>query len=145
MVCINSQIPLPERNRRIDIWWRGEKNGSLMMILAHLLLLNPAWRSGSIRILRQAENADESETARREIATMLSQARMQADIAIPVSSAPFAQIFRRHSDDAALVVLGLNRIAETVQEAFYASIDSMLDGMPPALLVHSSGEADLTA
>ncbi|MDZ7618944.1 MAG: hypothetical protein U1E05_18210 [Patescibacteria group bacterium] len=36
----------------IDVWWRGMKNGELMLMLAHLLQQNPAWRNRPIRLLR---------------------------------------------------------------------------------------------
>ena len=34
-------ISQPKKKGKIDIWWRGKRNGSLMVILAHLLSLNP--------------------------------------------------------------------------------------------------------
>ena len=42
----------------IDIWWRGMKNGELMLLLAHLLHKNPEWRDNPIRVLRVVEKAE---------------------------------------------------------------------------------------
>lgn len=36
----------------VDVWWRGKKNGALMLLLAHLLIQNTAWRTRNIRLLR---------------------------------------------------------------------------------------------
>ena len=35
----------------INIWWDGPRNGNMMLILAHLLKQNQAWRNHPIRIL----------------------------------------------------------------------------------------------
>jgi len=131
--------------QRIDIWWRGHKNGSLMVILSHLLVLNAEWSRAKIRLLRQVESNGEVTEAREEIAAMLNEARIEADVAIPVSTAAFPEVFREHSGSASLVILGLNRVAESVQESFFANTEVLLKDMPPTLLVHSSGEADLMA
>ncbi|MFQ5844964.1 MAG: amino acid permease, partial [Planctomycetota bacterium] len=36
----------------IDVWWRGRANGQLMLLLAHLLAQNAAWRGCRLRLLR---------------------------------------------------------------------------------------------
>ena len=46
------------KKRRIDVWWRGRKNGELMLLLAHLLTLNDAWRQRPVRLLRVIENEE---------------------------------------------------------------------------------------
>ena len=46
----------PRGQKRIDIWWRGLKNGGLMVILAHLLTRNWEWADTRIRLLRQIDN-----------------------------------------------------------------------------------------
>ena len=129
--------------KRIDIWWRGEKNGSLMLILGHLLVLNPEWRDARLRLLRQVEDEADVETAKDEISTMLEEARINADIAVPVSNEPFPALFKNHSTESDLVILGLNRIPESVQDAYFARTEELLEGMPPTLMVYSTGEADL--
>ncbi|MFW5893590.1 MAG: amino acid permease, partial [Verrucomicrobiota bacterium] len=50
-------------SRRIDVWWRGHSNGSLMLILAYLISLNREWRGCTIRLLRLIRNKEEREAA----------------------------------------------------------------------------------
>ena len=41
----------PGQERRIDIWWRGKQyNGDLMLLLTHLLMMNPEWRDARVVI-----------------------------------------------------------------------------------------------
>ena len=42
----------PAERGRIDLWWRGDANGSLMVILAYLLTLNWEWGRRQLRVLR---------------------------------------------------------------------------------------------
>ena len=51
----------------IDIWWRGRQNGSLMLILAHLLTCSGPWRKTRIRLLRLSDPENRPE-AERELA-----------------------------------------------------------------------------
>jgi len=44
--------------RVIDIWWRGEKNGSLMTLFAYLVTLNEKWRGATLRLMRIVPAAD---------------------------------------------------------------------------------------
>ena len=46
----------------IDVWWRGQGNGALMLLLAHLLTQNDEWRGRPIRLLRVVPNAEARET-----------------------------------------------------------------------------------
>lgn len=137
--------PAKQYRPRIDIWWRGRRNGSLMLILAHLLTLVPEWRRARLRLLRQVETDAEAAAAEEEIRSMLHEARIEADISVAVSREGFPVVFRQNSADAALVILGLNRVAEDLQESFFDTAEALLRDMPSTLLVHSSGEADLMA
>jgi hypothetical protein len=39
----------------VRIWWGGlERNGDLMLLLAHLLTRNPPWREASVKLLNIA-------------------------------------------------------------------------------------------
>ncbi|MBW2709074.1 MAG: hypothetical protein JRD04_07300 [Deltaproteobacteria bacterium] len=38
-------------DRRIDVWWRDNRSGRLMLLLAHLITRNPAWEDARIRLM----------------------------------------------------------------------------------------------
>jgi hypothetical protein len=138
-------LPNTVHSRRIDIWWRGKDNGSLMVIVSHLLTLNYEWRDAKIRLLRMIQHEKGREPATRALEEMIDKARITADAQIIVSESPFTDVLHRHSSDASVVFLGfiLPEDEEAVQ--FQSRYEEMLSDMPTALLFCSSGEADLMA
>ena len=49
MIILSKPPAGPTGRSRIDVWWRGKQNnGDLMLLLAYLLTLNPAWRNAAI-------------------------------------------------------------------------------------------------
>ena len=45
-------------DRRIDVWWRDDPSGGLMLLLAHLLKHNPRWEEARIRLMADASGSD---------------------------------------------------------------------------------------
>ena len=131
---------------RIDIWWRGFANGSLMLILAHLLTLNPSWRKVRIRILRITRTEAERQSAHDELKHLIEVSRIEAEIRILVSTEPFSHTMRKESRDAVALFLGF--VLPDESNALVTSFESTaraLEGMPPAFLTCTSGAADLLA
>jgi amino acid transporter len=132
------------RGRRIDIWWRGKQNGSLMVILAHLVSLNQEWSGCGIRILRVVSDQTYCQQARSELTSLMAAARMEnANVAVIVAEQDFSATLHKHSADATLVFLGFRFPTLETASAFQERFSVLLDGMPTTMLVHSTGEADL--
>lgn len=136
---------LHRRRKCIDCWWRGRENGSLMIILAHLLMRNPEWAGSRLRLLRRVNTPAEIEEARADLVAIGQLARIEAEVEIPVSSAPFPDILREYSGASTLVFLGFYPPEVGGEEEFLRRLDAQLEGLPTVLLVCSSGEADLQA
>jgi len=128
----------------IDIWWRGQTNGSLMLILAYLLSLNSHWTRTRIRLLRYAA-AGQPEQKQTEMIRMLDAARIDAEVKIIADAPDFETAFRLHSMTAALIFIGFRLPDRNGELPFYEEITRRLDGLPPTFLVLSSGDADLLA
>lgn len=129
--------------KKIDIWWRGQDNGSLMMILAHLLCQNWEWRNSTIRILRKIEDEAGRTPATESLAKLIDAARINAEPTILVSKDNFSNILHRHSRGADLVLMGFDIPAQEDAESAFHHFESLLVDMPTTLLIHSNGEADL--
>ena len=138
-------VPITQTNPRVDIWWRGQQNGSLMVLLGHLLALNWQWSRAKIRLIRVIEDAAGREPTDQALRELVNSARVNAEVQVLVSEGPFCEILHRHSSDASLVLLGFNVPEENEAQDFYSNIQNILSELPTALLVHSSGEADLFA
>jgi hypothetical protein len=130
---------------RIDLWWRGRSNGSLMLILAYLLCSNQNWNNVKLRVIRTASNEDKRQEAHDELEKLVESARINADIRIIISDEPFDKIFCRESKDAVAVFMGFLPPDQDKAESFYQSFDQRLENMPTTFLISSSGEADLMA
>lgn len=145
IVVKDKELPKAKSQRRIDVWWRGQKNGSLMVLLAHLLTLNWAWAEAEIRLLRLIDDEAGRAPSTRALQNLLEQARVGAEVQVLVSTAPFPEILQRHSSDASVVFLGFNVPAEESALGFQSNFEGMMSQLPTTLLVASSGEADLFA
>jgi amino acid transporter len=143
VIVADKGLPSEARHRqRIDIWWRGRQNGSLMGTLAHLLSQNWEWRNSHIRILRVIQDAAGRDSSRQAVRQLVEATRIRAVPRVIVSTEPFAEVFRSHSAKADVIFLGIQPSEEASAE-LYNRISDLLVDMPTTILVHSSGEADV--
>lgn len=134
-----------KRQKVIDLWWRGRDNGSLMLILAYLLTLNQEWTGASIRVLRVVTDEEGRAEAVRDLTSLTESARIDVEAHVIVSRKPLRETLYEYSHRSTAVFLGF-RIPEVDDaERFQQAFSSLLEGLPTTLLVHSTGEADLTS
>jgi amino acid transporter len=142
---IDHGLPTQGGSRRIDIWWRGLQNGSLMLLIAHLLRLNWQWARARIRILRVVRNEQGREPATLGLTELVDAARIEARVEVVVSQDSFKEVLQTHSSDAAVVLLGFVLPEISDAATFGATYSEMTSGLPTTLLVSSTGDADLLA
>ncbi|HRX77473.1 MAG TPA: amino acid permease [Pirellulaceae bacterium] len=126
----------------IDVWWRGRQNGSLMLLLAHLLTKTTEWRNRPIRLMRVIENeagVAEVESHLRELA---DEARIIVTPIAIVSSNAMEDI-RRTSRDAALVLMGFEAPDEGDEQSFYDRMEQWSGDLLRVVFVDSIGEMSL--
>tara|TARA_B100000809_G_scaffold30919_1_gene26891 strand:- start:25 stop:2247 length:2223 start_codon:yes stop_codon:yes gene_type:complete len=145
VIVIDRGLLVVNDRRRIDCWWRGQRNGSLIFILAHLIQQNEDWHGVQLRVLRQVRHANEVAGAQEELEQICEAARIDAEIKIPVSEEPYAKVLRQESEDATLILMGFIAPSSTSELAFHESTIENLRDMPSTILVSSAGEADLLA
>ncbi len=138
-------LPGQDDTKRIDIWWRGERNGSLMLILAHLLKSNWVWSNAELRILRIMQPEQDKEQARMELQALADAGRIDITAKLVDPGETLGQTITDHSGDATVVFLGFQAPETEQAEAFFEQYSRLLDGLPTTLLVWSNGEADLMA
>ena len=143
VVLHGDELPPPGRHKRIDVWWRGHQNGSLMLLLAHLLASNLEWAGVRIRVLRYIEREAAQAPAKQALCDLIEEARVDARAEVVVGTEPFPEVLHRASADADCVLLGFELPAREVQVKWQARFGEFLTGLPPTLLVHNFGEEDL--
>ena len=132
----------PVSGGTVDIWWRGRRNGSLMLILAYLVTCNRLWRKTPIRLLRVAANGDRS-AARSALRNLVKDARIGAECVIVNDDRPFSEVFRETSAHAALIFLGFVPPEEAEFQTFYDRMSALTAGMPTTFLASSAGDTDV--
>ena len=126
----------------IDIWWRGRQNGSLMLILAHLLTCSRMWRKTKIRLLRLSD-PDHRPEAEHELAQLAADSRIEAQHLVLSQEANFETAFRAYSSHASLIFIGFIPPKPEECKSFYERISVQLEGMPATFLAASAGDTDL--
>ncbi len=147
IVIYDNGLPTLGRKQKpcLDVWWRGNENGSLMAILAYLISLNTEWSNVKIRFLRVVRQDESREAAFEELKTLVESSRMHAQIVIIDSDKPFVEIFHAYSNEATAVFLGFQIPQLEEAKEFHTFFSSLLKNMPTTILVNSTGEADLLA
>jgi solute carrier family 12 (sodium/potassium/chloride transporter), member 2 len=130
---------------RIDIWWRGQRNGSLMLILGYLMILNQTLNRVSLRVVRLASSETERGRDKAELDALIEAARIEATSKVIVSDNDFRQVFRNESSDALTILMGASFPKTGIENSVFNSIHTLAEGMPPIIMVASNGEADLSA
>ena len=128
----------------VDVWWRGQVNGALMLLLAHLLAANAAWRGKRVRLLRVIGNEAGREEATAHLQHLIEEARIEATPVVVVSDDPAAAI-RETSASAAIVLLGFEPPKAGMEESFVENMNRLMEGLGTTLLVWSSGDVRLEA
>lgn len=130
-----NQLPDHKRSKkkRIDIWWRGRKNGSLMAIMAHLLSSNWEWNNAEIRLLRLINNPEGADAIRAAFKQLADDVRIDAMPAPVVSDLPFAEVLLNYSLDATCVILGFDFPDDV--KSWLTKVAELIEPLPTTLLV----------
>jgi amino acid transporter len=128
--------------RRLDVWWRGRENGSLALLLAHLVRDTPPWREGEIRLLRIVPDDAAAGPARAEMEALLESSRIDAVPVVVRSQDPAFETIARESRESDLVFLGIGGIVHGGREDL-ARYRSLLESLPRTALVSAYGTLDV--
>ena len=133
----------------LDIWWRGEQNGNLMVLLAYIMNLSSEERDRyDIRIIRKLGKNEEKDQAESELYSLLKKARLSGKILIlDAPEVSFKETLDKVSSSTSLIMMGLpgNYVAENgnrslfkLNEFFFDKEVSGYGNLPAILFVRSS-------
>lgn len=138
-------LPVTDSDKRIDIWWRGESNGGLMVLLAYLLVQNKGWLRAKIRILRLVQSEAGREPSEGALLDLIDAARVDAMPEVIVDERPFVKVFHENSADATCVLVGFELPDEDKEQEWFAYQEEIIKNMGTVIFVNSSGREDLLA
>jgi hypothetical protein len=128
----------------IDVWWRGHKNGELMLLLAHLLKQNPKWRNRTVRLMRVVPNEEGKAEVLKHLKSLAEESRIPVEARVFVS-AHTHHVIGKQSRDAAIVFLGFELPREGQERPFFQQMEKFTQRIPRAVLVNSTGNMKLSS
>lgn len=126
----------------IDVWWRGRKNGELMLLFAHLLKKNPKWRNRKIRLMRVVSSEEAKTEVLKHLNGLADESRIEIDAEVFVSDQPH-HVIGKKSKDSAVTILGFELPESGKEDKFFVQIERLVERLPRVLLVSSIGNVKL--
>ena len=140
----DDEAPVPTR---LDVWWRGRPRNVAFMLAVACMIRRRSGRRADLRLCRIVEREEDVGESRRELASFLNQARVDAEVHVLVlqAEAPFDRIVRE-SSDARYVFLGLRLPggdeADDAYAAYYRQMLAALDPLPTTVLAMAAESVD---
>ena len=131
-------------DRRIDVWWRDDSSGRLMLLLAYLMTRNSQWDEARIRLLATASGSEKDiETIKENMGVMLDDIRIQAEPQVVMD--PDGLSIARNSGDAAMVLMPFRIGGGEIAGAYQTDIDDLAGRGMMVALVLAAEDIDLDA
>ncbi|MCP3914156.1 MAG: amino acid permease [bacterium] len=129
----------------VDVWWRGERNGHLLVLLAHLLTQTDAWAGHRVRLGRIVGAESGVAGATEHLEELIRSTRVVAEPVVFVGDGDVAKSMRRASSGAALVFVGFEPPDEGKEEEWVARVDALMLGLPSVVAVWNAGDVHAEA
>jgi len=133
----------PGQEKRIDLWWGGlQNNGDLMLLLAHLLRLNPEWNDARLTVRSIARSRNERDSQQSGLAELLAETRIEADTEVLYESDPdrdVADIMHARSALADVVFLGLMMPPYGDETRYAQRLEQLAEGFRTTIFVRNAG------
>ena len=135
------EYPREGQRRTVDIWWGGlQRNGDLMLLLAHLLTRSPAWRGCRIRILSVASNDHMRSETEAFLDKLIPEIRIDAEVRVLLKpkERSIREIIHAESSGADVVFLGLATPAPGEEETYAERLRELAAELPSFFFVKNA-------
>jgi len=136
--CLEDTQPWTPPEGRIDILWKGEKHGNLMLLLAHMLKSNQEWRSRQLRILATVPAKGVAENYQKVIKDILVLARIDATVHV-FESENFEITLAQRTGNTAVLFVPFEPPTEEDETEFYEWILFIRRLTPDVIMVYNAG------
>lgn len=135
---------VPASDRRIDVWWRDDPSGRLMLLLAHLMKRNAQWEDARIRLIVGVSGSESDiDSIRESLSLMLDDIRIDADPQVVADPDPLS--ISQNSENAALVLMPFRIGSGKILSAYDTDIDDLAERGMRVALVLAAEDVDLDA
>ena len=129
----------------IHIWWGGIKgNGGLILLVAHLLSVDPRWQGAKIKLFVVVDAEEARPHVEAAYQKILEDVRLQGELCVIVrEKRSIEAIMQENSQGADLAIIGLRSPTPSTQtDEFFARYNSILASLPSTILVCSARSFD---
>jgi hypothetical protein len=137
-----SREDLPSQKRGIDVWWRDDETGRLMLLLAYLMTRSEDWEDSKIRVLASHNDKDPDE-AMEDLRKVLDEGRIGAEPEIVGHLS--ADVISENSSETTLVFLPFRIKGAQLVDPFGGQLEGLLSRLPVVALVLAAEDIDLDA
>lgn len=131
-----------EKKKSIDLWWGGQqRNGDLMLLLSHLLVMNKEWENASITIRSIVNTDEEQEKMLNSILPLIPQARIHAQVEVIVKdpNETVLHVIHRLSKNSNIVFFGLKITQPGEEKEYVEFLEKLIAPLHTTLLVNNPG------
>ncbi len=132
----------PSDQRRIDIWYERDMDGSLMLLLGYLMTRDPFWSNATLRVLVPVEDNNPQAT-KDALLEELEQVRIPAE-AVVVENRETETVIA-HSKTASLVFIPIQLKEGNIFDSSGTQVDSLLQKLPIVTMVLAAQDIQLDA
>lgn len=147
IVCVvekKRDVPMAAADR-IEVWWEASESGSLLLLLAHLLTENWAWKRSDVTVVKAVARDADREGAARELQAILAAGRFDFGIEVRATAGPPAVARNEGALPPRLLMLGFQPPDDAGALAFHRTMDALASCVPTLMLVSSGGDVDMLA
>ncbi|MBN1551828.1 hypothetical protein JW979_10180 [bacterium] len=141
IICRINPKTIYRRTKKIDLWWGGQqRNGDLMLLLAHLLSLNPEWHRCQITIKSIARSDHEKIETESQLDKMIPEIRIECKriVYLVPPETNVLDIIHRESRSAEVNFLGLALPDPGFELEYAMRLKQIVDGLGTTVLVRNS-------
>jgi amino acid transporter len=135
------EIKKQTTHNRIDVWWRGmQKNGDMMLLLAHLLNANTEWRQAKLYVRTIVSSEAEQNIMNEKLKVLISESRMSAEsgVILNKNNENVIELMHRSSKNADIVFVGLGLPKLNSEIEFVERLDKLVIGFNSTILVRNA-------
>ncbi len=133
---------VPAAQRTIDIWWRADKTGQMMVLLGYLMTRSDAWANATIRVFVPTDDKD-ADSHLEEVKAIFSAARIEAETELVVD-ADSASIVAR-SANASIVFFQFAIRDGKIADPFGNDVSGILPELPMVVMSMAAQDVELDA
>jgi hypothetical protein len=123
------------------VWWGGlQRNGDLMLLLTFLLTRNSSWRRAKVHIMSLVTTELVKQKNEIFLRELVDEIRIDAEINVLLKNPDekVAEIIRRESQDAEVVMLGLATPEKGKESEAAQRMEGLSEGLPNVFFVKNA-------